>query len=90
MKKLLLLMATGMIMFSCNDSAKETTTVAKNSDWTTQNLKGMVKSLEETSYTPDSTGKIGEMDSCCISTDQFDEKGYITSSSKKDSKGKVT
>lgn len=86
MKKLLLLIVTGMIIVSCNNSAKETT-VAKNSDWTVQNLKGMVKSIEETTYTPDSTGKISAMDSCCITTDQFDEKGYITSSGKKDSKG---
>ena len=86
MQKLLLLIITGMILFSCNNSTKETT-VAKNSDWTVQNLKGMVKSLEQTTYTPDSTGKLGEMDSCCITTDQFDEKGYVSSSVKKDSKG---
>lgn len=79
-------MITGMSIVSCNNSTNETT-VAKNSDWTIQNLKGMVKSIEETSYTPDSTGKIGAMDSCCITTDQYGEKGYITSSGKKDSKG---
>jgi hypothetical protein len=86
MKKLLMLMVTGMILFSCNNGETETA-VAKNSDWTTQNLKGMVKSIEQSTYTPDSTGKIGAMDSCCINTDEFDEKGYTTSSAKKDSKG---
>jgi hypothetical protein len=87
MKKLLLLGVTGMFIFSCNNGTTETT-VAKNSDWTTQNLKGMVQRVEQTTYTPDSTGKTGEMDSCCINTDEFDEKGYTTSSAKKDSKGK--
>lgn len=79
-------MITGMIFVSCKNSTDKTT-VAKNSDWTNQNLKGMVKSIEQTTYTPDSTGKTGEMDSCCINTDQFDEKGYLISSAKKDSKG---
>jgi len=86
MKKLLLLMLTGMVIVSCKNSTKETT-VIKNNDWTSQNLKGMVKSTEQTTYTPDSTGKTGEMDSCCIVTEEYDEKGYTTSSTRKDSKG---
>jgi hypothetical protein len=86
MKKLLLLMLTGMILVSCKDSKKETA-VIKNNDWTSQNLKGMVKSTEQSTYTPDSTGKTGEMDSCCIVTEEYDDKGYTTSSTRKDSKG---
>jgi len=89
MKRLLLLAVAGIFFVSCNDSAKENE-VAKNSDWVTQNLKGMVKSVEVTTYTPDSTGKISAMDSCCITTDNYDEKGYITSSAKKDSKGNAS
>lgn len=86
MKKLLLLLLTGMILVSCKDSKKETD-VIKNNDWTSQNLKGMVKSTEQSTYTPDSTGKTGEMDSCCIVTEEYDDKGYTTSSTRKDSKG---
>lgn len=87
MKKLLLLMLTVMILFSCKDSKKETSVEVKNNDWTSQNLKGMVKSTELSTYTPDSTGKTGEMDSCCIVTEEYDEKGYTTTSVRKDSKG---
>ena len=89
MKKFLLLLICGTIMFSCNNAGKESD-VAKNSDWTAQNLKGMVQSMESTNYTPDSTGKIGAMDSCCITVDEFDKSGYISASTKKDSKGTET
>lgn len=80
-------MLAGTILVSCKDSKKETTAVVKNNDWTSQNLKGMVKSTEQTTYTPDSAGKTGEMDSCCIVTEEYDDKGYTTSSTRKDSKG---
>ena len=89
MKKLLLLFFTGTIMLSCNDGTKKTE-VAKNSDWTAQNLKGMVQTMESTNYTPDSTGKTGAMDSCCITVDEFDMNGYTSASTKKDSKGTIT
>ncbi len=88
MKKLFLALITGSLLVSCNNDKKENE-VAKNSDWTTQNLKGRVQTLQETSYTPDSTGKIGAMDSCCIKLDKYDEKGYNNSSTQKDSKGTV-
>ncbi len=86
MKHVLLTLFSGVILFSCSNDKKESE-VAKNSDWTNQHLKGSVKSQEETSYTPDSTGKTGEMDSCCVITQQFDEKGYMVSTTNKDSKG---
>lgn len=88
MRKLLLTLIMGYLLVSCSTKNKETES-AKNSDWTTQNLKGKVQSLEESSYTPDSAGKIDAMDSCCTYVQQFDEKGYNTSSSTKDSKGTV-
>jgi hypothetical protein len=88
MKKLLLVLATGTLLFSCNNNKKEAE-AAKNSDWVAQNLKGKVQSMEESSYTPDSTGKIGAMDSCCINAQLFDEKGYMTDQKNKDSKGTV-
>ena len=88
MKHVLLALFTGVILFSCSSDKKETE-AAKNSDWTNQHLKGKVKSIEETSYTPDSTGKIDAMDSCCIDMQQFDDKGYMQSTQSKDSKGTV-
>ncbi len=88
MKKLFLTLIIGSFLFSCSNNKTETE-AAKNSDWTGQNLKGRVQTQEETSYTPDSTGKTGAMDSCCINVQQYDEKGYNTSSQSKDSKGTV-
>lgn len=88
MKKLLFALTIGSFLFSCSNEKKETE-VAKNSDWVGQNLKGKVQTQEQTSYTPDTTGKIGEMDSCCVITQQFDENGYAISSHSKDSKGNL-
>ena len=85
MKKIMPVLFLGLVLFSCNN--KKETTAIKNNDWTSQHLKGNVKSWEETTYTPDSTGKIGEMDSCCVVTQVFDEKGYNTGVQSKDSKG---
>ena len=89
MKKLFVVLISATLIISCNDAKKEAE-VAKNSDWTAQNLKGMVQTVESTNYTPDSTGKIAAMDSCCITVDKFDKNGYINSSTKKDSKGTET
>ncbi len=89
MKNLLLLFFSGTIMSSCNNETKEAE-VAKNSDWMAQNLRGMTQSMESTSYTPDSTGKTGAMDSCCITVDEFDKTGYISATTKKDSSGNIT
>lgn len=85
-------MITSALLFGCNESVKETETVtiAKNSDWATSHLKGMVQTLEETVYTPDSTGAIGEMDSCCIEVKVFNDKGYVIEISEKDNMGTLT
>jgi hypothetical protein len=88
MKKVFLIISTTLVLVSCSNDKKETS-VAKNSDLTGQHLAGNVKTFEETSYTPDSTGKTGAMDSCCIESSQFDDKGYNTSTQSKDSKGNV-
>jgi hypothetical protein len=88
MKNVLLALASGAFLFSCN-SNKEEGTASKNSDWTAQHLKGKVQTMEETTYTPDSTGKIGAMDSCCVNLQEFDEKGYNNKTTSKDSKGTV-
>ncbi len=86
MRKLFFAITVGALLVSCSNNKKETE-AAKNSDWTSQNLKGNVQSFEETSYTPDSTGKIDAMDSCCIEIQNFDDKGYTKSYQSKDSKG---
>lgn len=86
MKKILLALAIGAFLFSCSTKKTETE-AAKNSDWTGEHLKGKVQSYEQTSYTPDSAGTIGAMDSCCVEIRNYDEKGYNTSLQNKDSKG---
>ncbi|MEP6846123.1 MAG: hypothetical protein ABI861_08965, partial [Panacibacter sp.] len=68
MKQIFLAAAMALLLFACNTAKKESE-VAKNSDWYSQHLKGNVQNVEETSYTPDSTGTVGAMDSCCINTE---------------------
>jgi hypothetical protein len=87
MKKIFILM-TGIFLFSCNSSEdKKAGSEVKYSSLVSQNLKGDISSVEETPYKTDSTGKIGEMDSCCVSVTEYDENGNDTKSVSKDSKG---
>ena len=72
---------------ACNSNDKKTET-AKNSDLIQQNLKGKVQKLEETTVIIDSTGKMKPDSSTGIT--EFDEKGYQTKYSNKDSSGKIT
>ena len=65
---------TGLFLLACNSSEKAESKV-KYSDLVIDNLKGDIQAIEETPYKADSTGKMGEMDSCCISVTQFDENG---------------
>jgi len=88
MKNVTLILASGIMLFGCSSEKKENA-IPKNSDLTAQHLKGAVQTVEESSYTPDSLGKIDAMDSCCIYRQEFDEKGYTTKSISKDSKGTV-
>ena len=74
MNKIFWLLSVGLSLVACNDN--KSTDSPKNTDLIIQNLKGMVQRTEETSYKVDSTGKIGAMDSCCASIQEFDEKGY--------------
>jgi len=64
--------------------------VAGNSDWTLDHLKGMVQVIEQTTYTADSAGEIGEMDSCCIGFETFNEQGYAVKYEDKDRDGRLT
>lgn len=86
MKKLILPVLL-LALLSCNsnkDAKKD-----MFSDLVADNLKGAVMSFEETSYTPDSTGKIGEMDSCCVTLMEYDENGNAVKWTSKDSKGTI-
>src|SRR5512134_396338 len=90
MKKIFILM-TGIFLLSCNSGEeKKTESEVKYSDLESQNLKGDISSVEEAPYKTDSTGKIGEMDSCCVSVSDYDENGNNTKSVSKDSKGTLS
>ena len=75
MKKISILSMAVLVAFSCNQKKQE---LPKNSDVLVDNLKGHVEQTTDTDYKVDSSGKIGEQDSCCIVTAKYDEKGYIT------------
>ena len=75
MKKIIFLFAISAILFSCNEKKKS---FAQNADVLADNLNGNVQQTISTDYKVDSTGKIGEQDSCCIVVTKYDEKGYIT------------
>lgn len=82
-----------MFLFACNNgddpkTASKSTTMHR--DLSSENLKGDISSYEETPYKTDSTGKIGEMDSCCITKTDYDENGNAVKSVSKDSKGAIS
>ena len=85
MKKIIFLSAVFIIAFSCNQKKQE---YAKNADVNADNLKGDVQQTVATDYKADSSGKIGEHDSCCVLTTKYDEKGYITEYDSDDKSGK--
>lgn len=90
MKKILIIMA-GLFVLACNDSKdKEAEKKVTFSDLVADNLKGDISSIEETPYKTDSSGKIGEMDSCCISVSEYDENGNNSKNVSRDSKGAIT
>ena len=75
MKKVLFFFLAILFVISCNEKKQE---VPKNADVLVDNLKGKVDETTETDYKTDSTGKIGEQDSCCVINVKYDEKGYIS------------
>ena len=87
MKKFSIVLIAAVILFSCNE---KTETIKTNTDWLVDNLKGEVQSVTESPYKVDSTGKIGEMDSCCIDVIDYDSAGNILKITSKDSKGTIT
>src|ERR1019366_4911636 len=72
-KKISFLVVASVIVFSCNESKKE---APKNTDWLADNLSGKVGQITDSTFKADSTGTIGELDSCCVSSTKYDEKGY--------------
>jgi hypothetical protein len=86
MKKILIIAASVFILAACSNEEKTAGTV-KYSDLTSEGLKGEVAAIEETPYKADSTGKAGEMDSCCTDKWQYDEHGNYIGATSKDSKG---
>lgn len=89
--KRFLVIAAGLLMFSACKDKKEKETGAKDmySDLVADHLSGDISVIEETPYKTDSSGKIGEMDSCCISVAEYNENGNNVKWTSKDSKGTV-
>lgn len=85
MNKNLIFCITVLIFASCQEKKSS----PKNTDLIQNNLKGPVQQTTETPYKVDSTGNMGEMDSCCIVTMQLNDSGYETSYTTKDSKGNI-
>ena len=79
---------TGLFLLACNSTEKAESKV-KYSDLANDQIKGDIQTIEETPYKADSTGKIGEMDSCCITVLEYDDNGNTTKYTSKDSKGTV-
>lgn len=87
MKKFSIVLILAFIAFSCNEKKEASTT---HTDWMVDNLKGEVRKIVETPYKVDSTGKIGDMDSCCIDEIDYDSTGNIVKVTSKDSKGNIS
>src|SRR5258708_31471406 len=84
MKKISFLLVASVIVFSCNESKQE---VPKNTDWLADNLSGKVEQTTDSTYKTDSTGKAVELDSCCVVSTKYDEKGYSSGYSSIDKAG---
>lgn len=80
MKKLLLPVLTSLVSFNCSEEKP----ASIHNDLFFDNLNGQVEKVEELPFTTDSMGNTGEMDSCCISILEYDEKGYRTVQAEKD------
>lgn len=87
MKKISVVFLAAIIIFSCNEKKE---TVASSTDWSADNLKGEVQKVTDSPYKVDSTGKTGEMDSCCIDVAEYDSAGNIAKTISRDSKGNIT
>ena len=90
MKKTSILLSVIFILAACNSGEKSSSgTKMVMSDLNTENLKGDISSYEDTPYKTDSTGKTGEMDTCCVSVSEYDENGNAIKNISKESKGTI-
>lgn len=88
MRKISILLSAIFILAACNSSDKgKPSAKMVMSEIASENLKGDISSIEETPYKTDSTGKIGEMDSCCISLSEFNGDGNAIKNTTKESNG---
>lgn len=91
MKRIVMISAALFFLAACNNADdKSADKKVKYSDLANDNLKGDIETIEDTPYKADSTGKAGDMDSCCIEVTQFDENGNAVKFTTKDSKGTIT
>jgi hypothetical protein len=81
MKRIILILAGIAFIFSCNEKKNQ---LNKNADVLADNLNGHVQQIVATDYKVDSSGNIGEQDSCCVVINKYDEKGWITEYSNND------
>lgn len=87
MKKVFLFLIATSFLTACNNSGDKKAEAPKNTDLLNQNLKGKVKSYDETTTNIDSTGA-SKPDST-VSSSMFDEKGYQNEYIVKDLEGKT-
>jgi len=84
MKRFSFLLVTAVLVFSCNESKQD---AAKNADLPADNLMGKVQQVTDSTYKADSTGKAGELDSCCVVSTTYDERGYASGYTSEDKAG---
>jgi hypothetical protein len=76
MKTVFFLLFIITVAISCNETKEKKTEVSYSALRTT-NFKGDISSIKVTSYTCDSTGRMGEMEDCCITIQQYNEDGNV-------------
>jgi len=79
--------AVAVLLLACNQPTEKK--FLQMPDVEQQNLKGDITRIETSTYTVDSNGNMGPMDTCCNSLDEFDANGFSSRNESKDSKGKL-
>lgn len=86
----MLIFLAGLFILACNNqNANKEEKKVKYSDLVNEQLTGEVQLVEESPYKVDSSGKVGDMDSCCIDVVEYDENGNAIRYTSKDSKGNI-
>ncbi len=88
MKKLLFIPVLLLILTACNDDHEVKPDMVP-SDLTLEKMSGDIDSIEETPFSADSTGNIGEMDTCCFTIINFDSAGNRKIITKRKISGKI-